>query len=69
MAIRTGVGATNFVVGLPEHNPKPRTERGKRRHANRNPERKKIAESAWEKGRSTRLSKKQKELQQFTYGK
>jgi hypothetical protein len=35
-----------------EHNPKPSTERGKRRHEARNDDKKKRAQKAWDTGRS-----------------
>lgn len=57
-----GVPDANFQPGLPEHNPRPSTERGKRRHHNRNDGQKKAAESAWSRARSTKISKKQEQL-------
>ncbi len=45
-----------------EHNPQPRTERGKRRHNGRNDAQKKLAEQSWARPRSIKVSKKQQEL-------
>lgn len=56
------MSCTSRITGLPEHNPKPSTERGKRRHNNRNDARKKIAESSWNKSRSTNVSRFSYEL-------
>lgn len=47
-----GTGCKTMNDGLPEHNPKPSTERGKRRHAKRSEDAKNAAEAAWGKGRS-----------------
>lgn len=62
-ANRGGTGCIPpFESGLPEHNPKPSTERGKRRHHKRNDDRKKVAEKAWNTGRSSRPSRFQQAL-------
>lgn len=57
-----GNGCVNYNIGLPEHNPQPSTERGRRRHAKRNDQQRKQAESAWNRGRSNQKSKLQEEL-------
>lgn len=44
--------ASKNRTGLPQHNPMPRTDRGKRRHENRNDTQKKQAEAAWRKERA-----------------
>lgn len=58
-----GEGCRNYVhpAGIDNclHNPKPSTERGKRRHQNRNEQQQKHAVHAWEMPRSCRKSKKQ----------
>lgn len=51
-----------FQAGLPEHNPCPRTERGNRRHASRNDSQQKQAVAAWNKPRTTQLSRYQKAM-------
>lgn len=43
-----------MIFGLPEHNPKPSTRRGKRRHNQRPESDKRRAERAWNEQRSTR---------------
>lgn len=43
------------VYGLPEHNPEPSTERGRRRHARRSEQGKNHAKSAWESGRMSAI--------------
>jgi len=50
------------ITGMPEHNPPPSTERGKRRHQNRNDADKQRAESTWSKTRSSSESRFQYEL-------
>lgn len=57
-----GTGCTSRNDGLPPHNPRPSTARGKRRHANRGDGAKKAAEAAWNRGRSTQESKLQRQL-------
>jgi len=57
-----GSGCTSRNDGLPPHNPRPSTPRGKRRHSNRSPERKKMAEAAWERDRSKQESRYQRKL-------
>ena len=59
-----GLGCTIFSTGLPTHNPKPTTERGRRRHAKRNDEQKKHAEKQWNTDRSHNESKYQKRLKE-----
>lgn len=54
MAKHIREGSIIARAGNPPHNPKPSTERGKRRHANRNDEQKKHAEKAWTQDRSNR---------------
>lgn len=58
----SGVGCTTRCDTLPAHNPRPSTPRGKRRHAARGPQQAKLAEQAWNTGRSTQESKLQKKL-------
>lgn len=57
-----GVPDEKFQSGLPDHNPSPSTERGKRRHAKRSEGQKQHALAAWGCGRSTRRSEKQEAL-------
>ena len=57
-----GVGCTSRRDGLPDHNPTPSTERGKRRHNKRNESDKNRAERAWNTGRTIRESRYQKAL-------
>lgn len=57
-----GEGCLNRISGLPVHNPSPTTERGKRRHNSRSGERQKQAEASWNRGRTTKFSRYQKEL-------
>ncbi len=57
-----GTGCTTRSTGLPDHNPRPSTPRGKRRHAARSPGQQKAAEEAWSRGRTTKESKYQKRL-------
>ena len=58
----SGDGAKSQQAGLPTHNPMPRTDRGKRRHANRNDTEKKQAEAAWRRERSVRPSRYQERM-------
>lgn len=55
----TGDGCVNRISGLPEHNPKPNTERGKRRHNNRSGESQKMAEASWNRQRTNKMSRYQ----------
>jgi len=58
-----GVGVMNpRVYSYPLHNPKPSTERGRRRHAARSEGERLRAESAWNRDRSTNMSRYQKAL-------
>ncbi len=52
--LNIGTGCEDFrqTSAGGEHNPKPSTARGERRHAKRNDEQKKVAAKAWETGRS-----------------
>lgn len=58
-----GAGVSNpKVYSYPNHNPRPYTERGKRRHANRSEGEKNRAEKSWETDRSKNQSRYQKML-------
>lgn len=59
-----GLGCTTFNSGLPPHNPKPSTERGKRRHAKRSDDEKKRSEKAWNRDRSSNESRYAKRLKE-----
>ena len=63
IGIIAGNGVTVTHFNLPDHNPKPSTARGKRRHSNRTDDKKKQAEAAWNRNRSNNKSKKQKALE------
>ncbi len=58
-----GNGCINYGSGLPEHNPSPSTERGKRRHSKRNDQQRKHTEAAWGRSRSIQKSELQKVLE------
>ena len=58
----SGDGCLSRISGLPIHNPKPSTERGKRRHNNRSGDNQKQAEASWNRNRTTKFSRYQKEL-------
>jgi hypothetical protein len=58
---RGGVGCTQpYQMGLPQHCPPPRTERGKRRHEARSDTAKRHAEGVWGAVRSVKPPKKGK---------
>lgn len=52
---RVGLGVIYKQLGLPDHNPTPSTSRGKRRHEKRNDDQKKIAKTAWETKRKSKI--------------
>ena len=60
-----GIGCTVYNSGLPEHNPKPSTERGKRRLAKCNDSQRKQREAAWGRSRSVTPSKLQRKLMEL----
>lgn len=57
--MRTGTGCTIQISTFgPPHNPSPSTERGKRRHGNREPSQRTHAERMWGKDRQLDAAKK-----------
>lgn len=59
MALLVGRGCVGRSANFgADHNPSPRTERGKRRHAKRSGEQKKHAEAMWSKNRVVEVGRK-----------